>query len=82
MTVLPTIEFLNPAQTIRMPAYSAELTLIKTVEDELAALYLPTGNKEIILAIIRRLEHETDPGRSSLYRNALEMIVHRTPDDL
>lgn len=82
MAILPTIEFLNPAQTIRMPVYSAELALIKAVEDELTASLLPKGNKEIILAIIRHLEYETDLARSALYRSALEMIVRRTPDDL
>ncbi len=82
MAMFPTIEFLNPAQTIRMPVYSAELAFIKSVEDKLAAQHLPTGNKDVILAIIRHLENEADPVRSALYRSALEMIVRGTPDDL
>lgn len=82
MTVFPTIEFLNQTQTIRMPVYSAELAIIKSIEDELTAQHFTAGNKDIILAMVRQLEKETDPARSALYRSALEMIVRRTPDDL
>lgn len=82
MAVFTTVEFLNAAQTIRMPAFSAELAIIKTVEDELSALNFPISNKAIILAIVRHLENECDPIRSALYRSALEMIVRKTPDDL
>lgn len=82
MAVFTTVEFLNAAQTIRMPAFSAELAFIKSVEDELSALNFPISNKAIILAIVRHLENERDPIRSALYRSALEMIVRKTPDDL
>ena len=82
MAMLPTIEFLNPAQTIRMPVYSAELAFIKSIEDELKTLNFSVSNKDIILTIIRHLENESDPARSMIYRSALEMVVQRTPDDL
>ena len=39
-------------------------------------------NKDLILALVAQLETETDVIRNDILRNALEMIVHRTPDDI
>ncbi|QNQ20891.1 histidine kinase [Kosakonia sp. SMBL-WEM22] len=39
-------------------------------------------NKDLILALIARLGSETDVNRNDILRNALEMIVLRTPDDI
>jgi hypothetical protein len=40
------------------------------------------SNKDIILALILRLECENDVIKQDIYRNALEIIVQRTPDDI
>jgi probable RcsB/C two-component-system connector, global regulator of biofilm formation and acid-resistance len=39
-------------------------------------------NKDIILELLVRLETEKDIAKLDVYRNALERVVHATPDDL
>ncbi|QNQ22953.1 hypothetical protein HF650_24675 (plasmid) [Kosakonia sp. SMBL-WEM22] len=53
-----------------------EITLLLKAEKDAIT------NKEIILALIGRLEAENDVVQNDILRNALEMIVRVTPDDL
>ena len=39
-------------------------------------------NKDIILELLVRLETEKDMAKLDVYRNALERVVHATPDDI
>ncbi|EOT1226445.1 biofilm development regulator YmgB/AriR family protein [Cronobacter sakazakii] len=39
-------------------------------------------NKDIILALIYRLQVEHNEAKKDILRNALEIVVQRTPDDI
>nr|WP_233268566.1 biofilm development regulator YmgB/AriR family protein [Pantoea sp. BAV 3049] len=49
---------------------------------ELTAREGMVSNKKIIMQLLERLETEHDVVMLDVYRNALEIVVHRTPDDL
>jgi len=38
-------------------------------------------NKAVILKLIEKLETTSDPVTQDIYREALELVVSRTPDD-
>ena len=40
------------------------------------------SNKDLIFALIQLLEIEKDVVKLDIYRNALEMVVQKTPDDV
>ncbi|MDT0175617.1 biofilm/acid-resistance regulator YmgB/AriR [Pantoea sp. RRHST58] len=42
----------------------------------------PVSNKAIIAKLIHWLELESDPAMLDIYRQLLERVVHKTPDDL
>lgn len=63
-------------------AFEAERTLIKELAQNLKSNRIDVNNKNLILALIRLLETEDDVVKLDVYRNALELIVQKTPDDL
>lgn len=42
---------------------------------------MPVNNKAIISKLIHRLELESDRASLDIYRQLLELMVHKTPDD-
>lgn len=63
-------------------AFEAERVLIKKLAQNLKSNRVEVNNKNLILALIRMLETEDDVVKLDVYRNALELIVQKTPDDL
>jgi len=62
--------------------FLSERAIIAEIRLELSAQKTRISNKDIILALILRLECENDVIKQDIYRNALEIIVQRTPDDI
>ncbi|ORM71600.1 biofilm development regulator YmgB/AriR family protein [Pantoea rwandensis] len=62
--------------------FLSERAIISEIRLELSARKIRISNKDIILALILRLECESDVIKQDIYRNALEIIVQRTPDDI
>ncbi|KTS18482.1 hypothetical protein RSA31_17180 [Pantoea dispersa] len=62
--------------------YASEKEIIALIYKQLAAVKLRVSNKDIILALLERLESEHDVVQLDIYRQALELIVQRTPDDI
>ena len=63
-------------------AFDVEQQVISEITFALQEAKTVVTNKDLILALVAQLETETDVIRNDILRNALEMIVHRTPDDL
>lgn len=63
-------------------ALDAEQQVISEITFTLQEAKTVVTNKDLILALIAQLGSETDVIRNDILRNALEMIVHRTPDDI
>ncbi len=63
-------------------AFEAERSLIRGLAQNLKINRIEVNNKNLILALIRLLETEDDVIKLDVYRNALELIVQKTPDDL
>lgn len=42
---------------------------------------MPVNNKAIISKLIHRLELESDREMLDIYRQLLDLVVHKTPDD-
>ncbi|MCX0500823.1 biofilm/acid-resistance regulator YmgB/AriR [Erwinia billingiae] len=61
---------------------SDETAVIGTVIREVVAMKGTVSNKDIILSLINRLESTTDVTQLDIYRQALEVVVGRTPDDV
>ncbi|WP_370521080.1 biofilm/acid-resistance regulator YmgB/AriR [Pantoea sp. BAV 3049] len=59
-----------------------ESMVIGEIIAELTAREGMVSNKKIIMQLLERLETEHDVVMLDVYRNALEIVVHRTPDDL
>ncbi len=62
--------------------YKSELDVIQDIKIELSSNGKLINNKAIMIKLIERLELEKDGAKSEIYRNALEHVVYRTPDDL
>ncbi|MEB5973342.1 biofilm/acid-resistance regulator YmgB/AriR [Pantoea dispersa] len=62
--------------------YASEKEIIAQIYKQLAAVKLRVSNKDIILALLERLESEHDVVQLDIYRQALELIVQKTPDDI
>lgn len=56
--------------------------VITAVVRELSASQQFVNNKAIILKLLEKLESETDEVKLDIYRQALEAVVQRTPDDI
>ncbi|AST67350.1 hypothetical protein BFG07_00720 [Kosakonia cowanii] len=63
-------------------AFDAEQQVISEITSALKGMKTVVTNKDLILALVAQLETETDVIRNDILRNALEMIVHRTADDI
>jgi len=61
--------------------HSAEAEFIGAVIKEIVASGNYVTNKAIILKLIEKLETTADPMTQDIYREALELVVSRTPDD-
>lgn len=63
-------------------AIKSESDVIQEIKIELSLKGRLVNNKAIMAKLLERLEIETDVVKSDIYRNALETVVFRTPDDL
>jgi len=63
-------------------AFEAEEQLIAEITQSLRAHKADVSNKDLIFALIQLLEIEKDIVKLDIYRNALEMVVQKTPDDV
>lgn len=59
-----------------------EQQIIARIRANLLSRKSMVTNKDIILELLVRLETEKDIEILDVYRNALERVVHATPDDL
>ena len=62
--------------------YESETKLIADITRELRTQRGVVQNKDLILTLIQHIECEKDVLKLDIYRNALEMIVQGTPDDI
>lgn len=63
-------------------SFQSEHNVIQDIKLELATSGRRVTNKAIMIKLIARLETESDVVKLDIYRNALEAVVFRTPDDL
>ena len=63
-------------------AFPSEYDVIQDIKVELATSGRLVTNKAIMIKLIALLETESDVVKLDIYRNALEAVVFRTPDDL
>ncbi|WP_312979799.1 biofilm development regulator YmgB/AriR family protein [Atlantibacter sp.] len=63
-------------------AYEAETKLIADLTRELRTQRGVVQSKDLILTLIQQIECEKDVLKLDIYRNALEMIVQATPDNI
>ncbi|SFR06007.1 MULTISPECIES: biofilm development regulator YmgB/AriR family protein [unclassified Enterobacter] len=75
-------EQLNSYFGLSTQNFEAERLLINELSQELRNNQIDVSNKNLILALVRLLETEEDVVKLDIYRNALEHIVQKTPDDL
>ncbi|WNN46146.1 MULTISPECIES: biofilm/acid-resistance regulator YmgB/AriR [Winslowiella] len=61
--------------------HSAEAEFIGAAIKEIVASGNHVTNKAVILKLIEKLETTSDPVTQDIYREALELVVSRTPDD-
>lgn len=59
-----------------------EMEILGSVVAEILLNGQQVNNKNIILKLLHRLELERDVVSIDVYRHVLELVVHRTPDDL
>ncbi|QHM71168.1 putative two-component-system connector protein AriR [Mixta intestinalis] len=62
------------------PQFNSEKEVIAAIRNELATVKSAFSNKDIILALIEKLETEEDTLRCDIYRRALESIVQPTQE--
>lgn len=70
-------DYFNPAAN--KPASNMEMLGILIAE--ILQSGMPVNNKAIISRLIHRLELESDRELLDIYRQLLELVVYRTPDD-
>lgn len=61
---------------------ASEMEMLGLVIAEILQAGRPVTNKAIIAKLIHRLELESDAATLDIYRQLLELVVHKTPDDL
>lgn len=61
---------------------AGEMEILGAVVAEILQAGAPISNKAIISKLIHRLELESDVASLDIYRQLLELVVHKTPDDL
>jgi len=59
-----------------------EMEILSTVVAEILQAGQPITNKAIIARLIQRLELESDVVMLDIYRHVLELVVHKTEDDI
>ncbi|EKM6346171.1 hypothetical protein PU707_003885 [Cronobacter sakazakii] len=62
--------------------YFSEEEIISQIRLDLAHKNQKVNNKDIILSLIYKLQVENDMAKQSILRNALELVVRQTPDDI
>lgn len=62
--------------------YFIEEEIISQTRLDLAHKNQKVSNKDIILSLIYKLQAENDMAKQSILRNALELVVRQTPDDI
>lgn len=62
--------------------YHAENGLLKKITQQLRMKKAFVSNKDMIMELIDRLETEQDVAQKDILRNALELLIQKTPDDL
>ncbi|ELY4126048.1 hypothetical protein SMY53_001145 [Cronobacter malonaticus] len=62
--------------------YFSEEQIISQIRLDLAHKNQKVSNKDIILSLIYKLQVENDMAKQSILRNALELVVRQTPDDI
>lgn len=70
-------DYFNPAAN--KPA--SEMEMLGILVAEILQSGMPVNNKAIISKLIHRLELESDRELLDIYRQLLELVVHKTPDD-
>lgn len=61
---------------------ASEMEMLGLAIAEILQVGKPVTNKAIIAKLIQRLELESDAATLEIYRQLLELVVHKTPDDL
>ena len=61
---------------------ASDMEILGTVIAEILRSGRPISNKTIISTLIHRLELESDVVSLDIYRQLLELVVHKTTDDL
>lgn len=59
-----------------------EMEILGPVVAEILQAGQPITNKAIIARLIQRLELESDVVMLDIYRHVLELVVHKTEDDI
>ncbi|MDE1185119.1 MAG: biofilm/acid-resistance regulator YmgB/AriR [Pantoea sp.] len=59
-----------------------QMAVFGQIVAEILQTGMPVTNKAIIYALIARLEQENDVAQLDIYRQLLEIVVHKTPDDV
>jgi len=62
--------------------FTSEKDVIAETWSELAAYKAHVSEKDIVLGLIHKLECETDVAMQDIYRQALEIVLQRTPGDV
>ncbi|RPD96395.1 hypothetical protein BBB56_18725 [Candidatus Pantoea deserta] len=60
---------------------ASEMEVLGLLVAEILQAGMPVTNKAIISKLIHRLELESDVVTLNIYRQLLELVVHKTPDD-
>ena len=60
---------------------ASDMEMLGLIVAEILQAGLPVSNKAIISKLIHRLELESDRQSLDIYRQLLELVVYKTPDD-
>ncbi|HAI04571.1 MULTISPECIES: biofilm/acid-resistance regulator YmgB/AriR [Pantoea] len=60
---------------------ASDMEMLGLVVAEILQSGMPVSNKAIISKLIHRLELESNRESLEIYRQLLELVVHKTPDD-
>ncbi|CAM3541873.1 histidine kinase [Rouxiella silvae] len=80
MSQINSVELNN--SPFRAKVLRSELEVIQDIKIELSTHGKLISNKAIMIKLLELLEIETDVVQLDVYRNALESVVYKTPDDL
>lgn len=81
--ILPQTDFKPASPQLEIPApYENEHMALRTITQQLMSSKALVTNKDIIIKLIELLETEKCDVQKDIFRNVLESLLHRTPDDL